>query len=178
MTRGRSPEPRPTGRVAIVYFRGSSSLLSLRRCTRSASPTLSASCSSPSVRDRGHKMSSPQTNARPITISAMPKTSILRPQSERLRPPARVPARLHCEAHRMRPLPKKRRSLRAKGGSPDLLPINRGDHERSTRPIGIGRCKVRVTRSIRLDRNGDLFPHPRPRSNSPPQCLNCVMIAA
>jgi len=60
----------------IVYFRGSSSLLSLSRCTRSASPTLSASWSSPSVRDRGHKMNPPQTNATPITISAIPRTSI------------------------------------------------------------------------------------------------------
>jgi hypothetical protein len=85
--------------LRIVYFKGSSSLLSLRRCTRSASPTLSVSWSSPSVRDRGHKMSPPQTNARPMTISAIPRTSILRPQNGQSNP---VSCRPHLEVYKAR----------------------------------------------------------------------------
>ena len=70
---------------AAVYLRGSSSEVSLRRFSKSAMPPVSVFSSfcdsvfsSSSVRDaRGHKISAPQTRARPATISEIPRARML-----------------------------------------------------------------------------------------------------
>jgi hypothetical protein len=78
----------------VAHVKGSSSLLSFRRCTKSASPPVSALSStavrdvfSSSVRDaRRHKMSPAHTSASPMTISAIPRLFILRPQKRAFYP--------------------------------------------------------------------------------------------